>query len=499
MNFARRLAWPILLSAASLTAQSPPRDRLASLTRATAEFRLPNGLQFLVVERPQSPLVSFHLRVRAGIADEPAGQTGLSQLAIGSFLQGSELWGSRNPAQEKAAFAEAEKLLETMRAEQAKGEQIDDIKQGRLDTQSRIAYQRSNEFSHGARFFERVLVENGATAFEARASIDYADLAMTLPAGRAELWFRMVGGWLQAPSLRFFYEDRQRHSEPRNRNAAQLRLSAFGGAFPLHPYQALMSDGEAAHVLSSDLTAFLRAHYVPANLTIAMVGDIGAADARRWAELYFAKLPPSTPPPPRNAEVPKVEGASLARVAVAGQPPVVAAAWPRPDSLSPDDPVFDILQAVLTAGPGGRVHAELAGANPTVRSLSATARYPGARYPNLFVVEAEPAGARSLEEVDLGIEKVLTAMKTQLLTADELARARASWRSRFLSEARTGSGRALQLARMQTEYGSFKVEDRLARLDAVTPEDCRRVAEKYFSDLHLTLYQLTAVEGAEAQ
>ncbi|MCC6537740.1 MAG: insulinase family protein [Bryobacterales bacterium] len=492
---------PMLLPAFAAFAQTPtpPGDRLASLTRATTEIRLPNGLQLLVVERPQSPVVAFHLRVRAGMADEPAGQTGLAQLAIGSFLQGSEVWGSRNPAAEKAAFDEAEKLLATMRAEQAKGEQIDDIKQGRLDTQARLAYQRSNEFTHGSRFFERVLMENGATGFEYRAAVDYADLAMTLPALRSELWFRMVGAWLQAPSLRYFYEDRQRFNEPRGRPGSQVRMAAFGGVFPLHPYQAVMSDGEAANVLSSDLTAFMKSHYVPANLTVAIVGDISAADARRWAEQYFAKLPATPPPTPRNAVAPKVENTSPARVAVPGQWPVAAAAWPRPDGNSPDDPVFDLLQALLTAGPGSRAHAELAGPTPVVRALSATARYPGARYAALFEVEAEPAPGRSLDEVDLGIQRVMTAMKTERPAADELTRARALWRTRLLGEARTAAGRALQLVRSQTEHGSYKIEDRLAKLDAVTPEDCRRVAEQYLSGLHFTLFQLTAVEGGEAQ
>ncbi|MBM3795879.1 MAG: insulinase family protein [Acidobacteria bacterium] len=499
MILSRRVALPMFLTAIAAAAQTPPGDRLASLTRATHEIRLPNGLQVLVVEPPQSPIVMFHLRARAGMADEPAGQTGLAQLAIGSFLQGSELWGSRNPAGEKAAFDEAENLLATMRAEQAKGEQIDDIKQGRLDTQARMAYQRSNEFTHGARFVERVLMENGGTGFESSASVDYADLAMTMPSLRAELWFRMVGAWLHAPSLRYFYDDRRRYSEPRQRSAMQVRMAALGGAFPLHPYQGLMSDGDAANVLSEDVAGFLKTHYVPANLTIAIVGDITAADVRRWAEQYLGKLPSAPAPQARSAVAPKLEGQSLARVAVPGQWPVAASAWPRPDANSPDDPVFDIVQGLFIPVPGSRVHAELLGSNPTVRSLSTTARYPGARYPALFLVEGEPAPGRSLEEVDLGIQRVLTAMKTELPAADDMARARAWWRSRFLGEAHSASGRAAQLARLQTEYGGYKVEERLAKLNAVTPDDCRRVVNQYLGGQHFALYQLTAVEGAEAQ
>jgi hypothetical protein len=60
-----------------LTTCAAADDSLSSLTKAVTAFKLQNGAQFFVVERPYSPFVSFHLRARAGVADEPSGRGGL--------------------------------------------------------------------------------------------------------------------------------------------------------------------------------------------------------------------------------------------------------------------------------------------------------------------------------------------------------------------------------------------------------------------------------------
>jgi len=44
------------------------------------EFRLKNGMMFLVVERHATPQVSFHLSIRAGSALEEAGKTGIAHM-----------------------------------------------------------------------------------------------------------------------------------------------------------------------------------------------------------------------------------------------------------------------------------------------------------------------------------------------------------------------------------------------------------------------------------
>jgi predicted Zn-dependent peptidase len=494
-----RPAKAALLCLAAVAGLRGAEDNLASLTKAVTEFRLANGIQFFVVERPYAPIVSFHLRVKAGAADEPSGQHGVAVMALLSFLEGSEIYGSRNRPLEKAALAEALKLQEGVRVEDAKGEKTDEILKGRADYHSRSAFDQAAAYGVSPRFYESVMVQNGVTGLEMRPSADFSDLAFTLPSHRAELWFRMVGSWLQAPSSRFFPQSRALAVDQRaqvGKTGTFQREQMFGQVFSVHPYRAIGApETELGAVAAIEVRQFQAAHYVPANMTVAIVGDIAAVEARRLAEFYFGRLP-ATPSAERTGATPfKAEGVQQFRLAVP-EAPVIATAWPRPSGADADDAAFDMLQALLGGGTGGRLHGELMGAAQLARRMVIVPRYPGGRYPGLFLIEAEPQPQRSHDEVEAAILKTIDAMKTAGVTAEEMGRASAWWRNRFASEARTASGRASQLARFHTEMGSYKLEDRLARLHAVTVQDCQRVLGEYMAGKpYFSVLQLTAVMG----
>lgn len=495
--------WWLLLLPVGAGVAPGAEDRFANLSKPVADFKLANGVHFLVVERPQAPVVSFHLRIRAGYADEPSGKGGVAHLALRTFLEGSETLGSKNPVAEKAAMSEAAKFLDAYRSEDAKGEKADDVIKGRLEGQMNDALTRAAMNAHSFHFFENVLLQNGVAEPLLRPSADFSDIALTLPSHRAELWFRMMGGWLQAPSLRFFYQSRAQFADQRVALAkspgSQQRQFALSSAFLAHPYQAMRTvDTELKLVFEQDVRDFLAKHYVPGNITIAIVGDIAAADARRLAEANFGKIGGQAPQPVRQVAMAKLAGNERLRLAVP-EAPAFAVGWARPEGTHADDAALDMLQAVVSGGPGSRVHSELQAGTPIVSRLTAMARFPGSRFPGLFVIEAEPLPARSLDEVENGVIKAVNAMATETVTPEELERARMWWRSRFLEEARSASGRAGQLVRAQTEYGDFRIEARLAKLDAVSAADCQRVLTEYIAARpHLVVEQLSLVDGAEA-
>ena len=474
-------------------------DKLAGLTKAVTAFKLPNGAQFFVVERPHSPLVSFHLRVRAGVSDEPSGRGGLATLALLNFLEGTESYGTRNQTAEKTALAQAAKLFDAARADLAKGDQIDEIQKGRSDFQARSAFDEAAQFGIRPRFFDSVLGQNGVTAFDLRPTADYSDLSMTLPSNRVELWFRMVSSWLQSPSTRFFPKSKELVLQQRERVAntgALMRERAFGAPFTLHPYGAIASgEVELSGATPGEVLAFLKTHYVPANLTIAMVGDIAPAEARRLAEAYIGKLPSVAPPAAKEATITKADFAGQIRLA-SGEAAVFAAGWPRPASSDPTDTVFEVLQALLVSGPGSRLHDKLMIESRTAGRLAVTSRFPGGRYPGLFVLEAEPLAPWSHEDVENALAKELTAAAKDGFTNEEMERARAAWRNRLLADSQTASGRAAQLVQTQTEQGTYRVEELLSKLEAVTAADCQRVLNEYVAGKpYFSILQFTAIAG----
>ena len=89
--------------------------------RKITEFTLTNGLHFIVYERHQLPLVSFHTMIDAGSAQDPAGQSGLAHLLEHMAFAGTESIGTKDWPAEKKAIDNAEAIFDQYMAERDKG------------------------------------------------------------------------------------------------------------------------------------------------------------------------------------------------------------------------------------------------------------------------------------------------------------------------------------------------------------------------------------------
>jgi len=91
-----------LLALVPLLAAGLAARNLAEFEKKVSEFTLGNGMHFLAIERPQAPVVSFHMHVNAGSADDPGGQTGLAHMFEHMIGKGTETIGSLNADLEKS-------------------------------------------------------------------------------------------------------------------------------------------------------------------------------------------------------------------------------------------------------------------------------------------------------------------------------------------------------------------------------------------------------------
>ena len=92
---------PLFLPIILWTGLAAAQD-LKEFEKRVTEFTLPNGLHFIVAERHEAPVVSFHTYVKAGSVDDPAGLTGLAHMFEHMAFKGTEQIGARNwPAEKK--------------------------------------------------------------------------------------------------------------------------------------------------------------------------------------------------------------------------------------------------------------------------------------------------------------------------------------------------------------------------------------------------------------
>src|SRR5436305_12203308 len=102
------LLLPCLLAAQSIA------ELQKTFQKKVTEFDLANGLHFIVIERHDAPVVSFHSYVNAGAVDDPKGETGMAHMFEHMAFKGTERIGTKNYPAEKLALDQGERVYDRM-------------------------------------------------------------------------------------------------------------------------------------------------------------------------------------------------------------------------------------------------------------------------------------------------------------------------------------------------------------------------------------------------
>ena len=129
----------LLVSAQDLPESPKKAQEFQELQKRVGEFTLTNGLHFIVLERHESPVVSFHTWVNVGSVQDPAGDTGLAHMFERLAFKGTETIGTRGWPEERKALDAIEEAYDRVEAEANKGIKADQMRVDMLRTQVRIA------------------------------------------------------------------------------------------------------------------------------------------------------------------------------------------------------------------------------------------------------------------------------------------------------------------------------------------------------------------------
>ena len=471
----------ILLLAAALPAQD-----LKEFEKKVTEFTLANGLHFTVVERHEAPVVSFHTFVNAGSADDPGGETGLAHMFEHMAFKGTETIGTKDWAAEKKALEDVEDIYDRLEAERNKGPKADQNKVDYFGVQLKQAmnvaqsYVESNEYT-------RIIEENGGVGLNADTSYDYTEYYYSLPSNRIELWFLLESQRFQHPVFREFYQERdvvEEENRMRNQPGSEgLLLRDFvATAFAAFPYRNPPGGwpSDVDNLRRGMAQAFFDKYYVPANINLAMVGDVDPAQAKRLAERYFGPLPARPLPPLLDTIEPAQDGPKTAVVESQSQP-LFAAGYKRPGQDDPDDPVYEVISLVLSGGRTGLLYKKLVEEKRIAIGAEASAAYPAAKHPNLFLIFVAPAVGHTVEENRQALDDLLAGFVADKIDAETLQRVKTQARAALIRRLDSNAGLASLLAANYGSYGDWrKLFTRIDELNKVTAEDVQRVAGACF-------------------
>jgi zinc protease len=313
--------------AAPAPAALRPPDRPTDPVIPFERYTLDNGLEVILVADTRSPLVAVNLWYHVGSGNEQPGKSGFAHLFEHMLYQGSQHVGNDRyfPTMSQAGATEVNGSTNSDRTNY-----YGVVPSNQLET---MLWLESDRMGY-------LLPTVNETSFRNQVEVV-----------RNERRFRV-------------------DNEPYGKSEMALYDALYPGD---HPYRYAVigrhEDLDGATV--GDVTAFFKTWYVPANATIALVGDFEVETAKRLVDKWFGRFPKSTkpvtvpvPPPAiqsKRIEV-KDEFAKLRRITWA---------WHSPAMYQPGDAELDIASDILARTGTGRLYKLLVHERQLAQSVSA--------------------------------------------------------------------------------------------------------------------------------
>jgi predicted Zn-dependent peptidase len=458
---------------------------LQDFEKKVAEFTLANGLHFIVVERHEAPVVAFHTYVNAGAVDDPGGLTGLAHMFEHMAFKGTQQIGTKNWPMEKQAMEQTERDYDAYQNEKNKGVHADQALLKKLWDRVKVDIDLAQKYVVPNQY-PQIIEMNGGTGLNALTDLDATQYFYKFPSNRVELWFLLESERFYDPVFREFYKERdvvreERRMRVESEPQGQLAESFAAAAFEAHPYHH--SPGGWASDIESlrlrDALAFYKKYYVPSNISIAIVGDIDPKQVRVLADKYFSIIPGGPNPPLVNTVEPPQNGVREVQIDSQSQP-LELIGYKRPDQLSEDDSVFDVISEILSGGRTGTIYKDLVRDKKLALAAGAASSFPSGKYPNLFILYIAPNMGKSLAECETALYAVADRLKTEKVDDTTLNRVKTKLRADLIRRLDNNAGLAAQLNSAYVQYGDWrKLFTSISDYDKVTAADIQRVASKY--------------------
>ena len=237
------------------------------------------------------------------------------------------------------------------------------------------------------------------------------------------------------------------------------------------------------------MRSFYDTYYVPNNATLIITGDFEATEAEAEVRQYFGPLEagrpvvrsiPPEPPQTRERVVKITRDVAL---------PAFVEGYHMPADGVPDAYPLRLAAKILSEGESSRIYRHLVYEKQSALEAEATGNF--TEDPNLFFVFAVMNDGHTQAEGEAEVGEELEHLKNVLVSPAELEKAKNQILRDFILSRQSDQSRGEELG-----YAAIVLKDpnlldaELNRFMAVTAEDIRRVAGKYFVPENMTLVEV---------
>jgi predicted Zn-dependent peptidase len=505
LNWHKKLSWflgailvfwncfPVLAYADTPPPASSIQPYLNRVIERVSEFRLDNGMKFIVLENHEAPVVSFVTYADVGGVDEPDGKTGVAHFLEHLAFKGTKRIGTTNYQAEKELLERMDRLFDQIQEARVQG------------NEARVA-QLTKKFTKVQTEADELIKQNeygqivdtaGGVGLNAVTSADYTSYFYSFPANKLELWMSLESERFLEPVFREFYKEKQVILEERrlrtdNSPIGKMLEAFLDTAFVEHPYKrpVIGYEEDLRNLRGDDVSQFFSTYYAPNNLTVAIVGDVDPTEVESLATVYFGRYQAQPKPPQVKAVEPVQQETKEVTVEFPSQPWYLEG-YHIPALTAAEYPVYEVMAGLLSSGRTSRLYQSLVEKQQVALSAEGFSGFPGNKYPNLMLFYALTAPGNSVDDVAIALRKEIERLKTEPVSEAELERVKTQLKAALVRTLDSNMGMARLLAEYDAKTGSWRnVFEQLEAIAAVSAADIQTVARATFVPENRTVGRL---------
>jgi zinc protease len=235
------------------------------------------------------------------------------------------------------------------------------------------------------------------------------------------------------------------------------------------------------------------------NAAVVVAGDVEVAQVRQLAEKYYGGIPARAVPPRKPRMEPEQAGVRRIDFKAPAEQAYLSMAFKVPgvqslEGTQPGDQdalALTVLAAVLDGYSGARLDRALTQGDNRVADSAGAYNGLWGRGPQLFMLGGVPAVGKTVQQVEAALREQVARVAREGVTEAELNRVKTQWVAGEVYQLDSVFNQARALGSNWVQGQPLDANERLiARLRAVTAEQVKTVAGKYFGDDQLTVAAL---------
>lgn len=477
----KRIAFLLIATALCMVAFSQKNKSLE-----VVHYELPNGLNVYLNEDPEASVVLGAVAIKTGGKYDPKDHTGTSHYLEHMMFKGTDEIGTVDYKAEKVYLDSISMKYDELAAT------TDDARRKEIQKEINALSLKAGKYAIPNEL-DKLLDGMGATMVNAFTSDEVVAYFNAFPVGQMEKWMELYSHRFKHPVFRLFQSELETVFEEKNMYAdeftSNLMESFLANFYKNHPYGTQTVIGKADHIKNPSLTTMQKmydTYYVANNMALIMTGNFKVSEIKPMIEEYFGEWRKGDVP-----EYPKYEEKpfnGVESVEVSLTPVRMGVLGYRTVTMSDNDRyVLSVCQTLLNNSSSTGYLDKLM----NDRKLLAAMAINNERldHGGMMVLYVPKIIGQKFEDAEALVVNEIKRLRTEDVDKEQLEAIKLEMIKNFESEMEDPEMRAYRMG--ECFLTGMEWDEVLAYpkyIESITPEDIKKVAEKYLNDNYLSYH-----------